>query len=94
MIDDKFVRERITALRMSKGVSEVELSLAVGMSKNYINNLVNHEGYPSLQTLLDICDYFGITPIEFFDEALEDAYSAKQVYGELSKLCKGDTARI
>lgn len=59
--------KRLTQLRMNKGVSARDMSLSIGQSPNYINGIENGENYPSMATFFYICDYFGITPRDFFD---------------------------
>lgn len=59
--------KRMTQLRMQKGVSARDMSLSIGQSPNYINGIESGKNYPSMETFFYICDYFGITPKEFFD---------------------------
>ena len=59
--------KRLIQLRMSKGVSARDMSLSLGQSRNYINGIEGGKNYPSMETFFYICDYFGITPKEFFD---------------------------
>ena len=59
--------KRLVQLRMNKGVSARDMSLSIGQSPNYINGIENGDSYPSMTTFFYICDYFGITPKEFFD---------------------------
>ena len=48
-----------------------------------------------MQNFLDICSYFKITPVEFFETALDDPISARAVYEELKRLGnKGKTERL
>ncbi len=61
-----FIYQRITELRELKGVSAREMSLALGQNSNYINKLENKEYLPSMQVFFYICEYFKITPSEFF----------------------------
>ena len=65
---EDFFHQRLTRLRMEKGVSARDMSLSLGQSAGYINALENNRGYPSMQTFFYICEYFDITPMEFFDE--------------------------
>ncbi len=65
---EDFIRERITALRLKKGVSEYRMSVDLGHSKGYIQSISSGRALPSLQELLYICDYLGITPREFFSD--------------------------
>lgn len=59
--------KRLVQLRMNKGVSAREMSLSIGQSPNYIIGIEGGKNYPSMETFFYICDYFGITPKEFFD---------------------------
>ena len=68
MMTGEFVRERITQLRLQKGVSEYKMSYDLGHSRGYVNNISSGKSLPSMTEFLAICDYFGITPIEFFNE--------------------------
>lgn len=59
--------KRLTQLRMNKGVSARDMSLSIGQSPNYINGIESGKNYPSMESFFYICDYFGITPRDFFD---------------------------
>ena len=67
-MDESFVRERITKLRLRKGVSEYQMSYDLGHSRGYIYNISSGKALPPLKELFAICDYFGLTPQQFFDE--------------------------
>ena len=58
--------ERLAQLRNEKGVSARDMSLSLGQSESYINKIENHRTLPSLPGLFYICEYFGITPQDFF----------------------------
>ena len=57
-----FIKNRITELRCQKGISEYTLSLAIGRSQGYIQSISSGRILPSMNTFLDICKYFDITP--------------------------------
>lgn len=59
--------DRLVKLRMNKGVSARDMSLSIGQSEGYINNIENGVNFPSMTVFFYICDYFGISPMEFFD---------------------------
>lgn len=63
----EFTAQRIAQLRMQKEVSARAMSLSLGQNSSYINQVENGKTMPSLQVLFWICEYFGITPREFFD---------------------------
>ena len=71
MIDEKFFSERMTKLRIQKGVSEYKMSLDMGHSSSYINSIASGKAMPSMGEFLYMCEYFGITPAEFFDEKID-----------------------
>ena len=66
MEKETFIK-RLTELRMEKGVSARDMSLSLGQSPGYINNIENGVNLPSMSMFFYICDYFTITPQEFFD---------------------------
>lgn len=67
-----FIRNRITELRIRKGVSEYKMSQDLGHSRNYIQGITSGRSLPSVQELLYICDYLGIEPAAFFDEQKDE----------------------
>ncbi len=67
-MNDDFIARRIGQLRVQKGISARDMSLSLGQSESYINKIENRKALPSIGTLLYICDFFGITPMEFFEE--------------------------
>lgn len=66
-MDEKFIRERITQLRLKKGVSEYQMSYDPGHSRGYVYNISSGKALPPMKEFLAICDYFEITPQQFFD---------------------------
>lgn len=67
-MDIDFIRKRITELRLAKDCSEYQVSLDLGYSKGYIQSITSGHSLPSIRSLLDICNYFNVTPSEFFNE--------------------------
>ena len=59
--------KRLVSLRMNKGVSARDMSLSLGQSPSYITNIENGINFPSMTVFFYICEYFGITPGEFFE---------------------------
>lgn len=58
---------RLSQLRINKNVSAREMSLSIGQSESYINNIETCVNFPSMTVFFYICEYLGITPSEFFD---------------------------
>lgn len=55
-------------MRLEKGVSAREMSLALGQSESYINRIENNQMLLSLTVFFYICDYFHISPKDFFND--------------------------
>lgn len=77
---------RLTQLRTKKGVSARDMSLSIGQSAGYINNLENHKGLPSMTVFFYICEYFGVTPMEFFDEGFQYPLQTRDIAKNLQTL--------
>ena len=67
-LEADYIRERLTQLRIKKGVSEYQMSLELGHSRSYIQGIASGRSLPSIREFLQICDYLGVTPQEFFQE--------------------------
>ncbi len=68
MIDAEFISSRIAKLRTDKNISARDMSLSLGQSQSYINNIENKKALPSMQMFLYICEFLGIEPKDFFEE--------------------------
>jgi len=66
-MDEKFIRERITELRLRKNVSEYRMSYDLGKSRGYIYNISSGKALPPMREFLAICDYLDVTPQQFFN---------------------------
>ncbi len=60
------LRQRLTELRIKKGVSEHRMSLELGKSGSYIRSITSGAALPSTRELFNIIEYLGLTPAEFF----------------------------
>ena len=83
---EEFTQDRIAQLRMQREVSARDMSLSLGQNNSYINQIENRKALPSLQGLFYICEYFGITPQQFFDDG--DTYPAQlaELVADMKKL--------
>lgn len=70
-MEEQFIRERLFKLREEKQVSERKMSLDLGHSTSYIRGITSGRSLPSMSEFLYICEYLGITPLEFFKEEKE-----------------------
>ena len=68
-MEEQFIRDRISKLREQKQVSERKMSLDLGHSTSYIRSITSGRSLPSMSEFLYICEYLGVTPMEFFNKA-------------------------
>ena len=78
--------ERLTKLRMEKGVSARDMSLSLGQSESYINKIENRRTMPSMAGFFYICEYLELTPGEFFDTQNQSPAKSSELFRELGKL--------
>lgn len=90
----EWIPRRITELRTEKGVSARDMSLSLGQSVSYINKIENGRTLPSMTGFLYICDYFGITPQEFFNVGSASPQRANELLAEIEKLPADQSAHI
>lgn len=90
---DWFYR-RLTELRVAKGVSARDMSLSLGQSESYINKIENRRTLPSFSGFLYICDYFQITPEDFFNQNSAAPDKTRELLRELEKLTPEQTGHI
>ncbi len=93
-MDEKFIGDRITFLRMKKDISEYRMSLELGQSKSYIQGISSGKALPSMKQLLNICDYFDISPAEFFDDEMDNPQQIHEFISLLKQLTPEDANRI
>lgn len=85
-MDENFVRQRLTELRIKKGVSEYKMSTDLGHSKSYIQSISSGRALPSLSEFIFMCEYLGITPRDFFDEENAEPILVRQLCNTVRKM--------
>ena len=85
MLDDQFCR-RLAELRIKKGVSARDMSLSIGQSAGYINNIEDGKYFPSMMGFFYICEYLGISPEEFFAFETENPVKSSEIAESLKSL--------
>lgn len=93
-MDTDFIRNRITQLRLQKGVSEYKMSYDLGHSRSYIYNISSGKTLPPMAEFLQICNYFNITPSQFFDVSTDNPALLQTAIDELKKLSDDDLMLI
>jgi transcriptional regulator with XRE-family HTH domain len=76
------IGERLKRLRMINSLTQEELASRADLTKGYISQLENDATSPSIATLKDILDVFGVSMQEFFSEIIDEDI----VYGKDSRV--------
>lgn len=84
--EKEFVRNRITELRLQSDISEYQMSLELGQNRSYIQSISSGKAMPSMAGFFNICEYFGITPVEFFDPSIKEPALLNKVFAVLKSL--------
>ena len=82
---------RYARIRNAHKISARRLSLELGQSTEYINQIENGNALPSLEGLFNFCDYFGMSLGEFFEEKFNFPVEYGEIIAELNKM---DTQEI
>lgn len=87
---ERFVRDRITALRVKKGVSEYKMSYDLGHSRGYIYNISSGKALPPMKEFFQICEYLDVSPAQFFTETSENPNLITKAAREMEALSEED----
>ncbi|HBP44195.1 MAG TPA: XRE family transcriptional regulator [Clostridiales bacterium] len=85
-MEKDFIRNRVYQLRTSHNISARNLSLELGMSSEYINQLEGGKLNPSIDFLINFCAYFSISLSEFFDDGNKYPTKIKPLLDKLFQL--------
>ncbi len=92
--EKEYVRNRITALRLKADISEYQMSLELGQNRSYIQSISSGKAMPSMAGFFNICDYFNITPVEFFDDSVKEPALLNEVFSSMKNLSEDDLELI
>ncbi len=87
---EEFIRNRITELRLKKCISEYQMSLDLGQNKSYIQGISSGRAMPSITQFLKICEFFDMTPVEFFDTEINNPTLLRKATDGMKKLSDAD----
>src|SRR5512136_2959037 len=76
------IGERLKRLRMINSLTQEELASRADLTKGYISQLENDATSPSIATLKDILEVFGVSMQEFFSETTDEDV----VYGKEARV--------
>lgn len=91
---EKYLRDKITRLRLEKNLSEYQLSLELGKCKTYIQAISSGKSLPSFDAFFDLCEYFQLTPEEFFSQDDCDLGQYRRIRHKLEALSAEDLALV
>ncbi|MEH7352424.1 helix-turn-helix transcriptional regulator [Neobacillus drentensis] len=60
------VRNRIKEIRLTKGISQIQMAEDLQITRQTINAVENHKYNPSLELALKLMKYFNVTIDEIF----------------------------
>lgn len=66
------------------------MSYDLGHSRSYINNITSGKSLPSLSEFFAICEYFDITPIDFFNEKQQHPELVTKALSLFNELTESD----
>lgn len=89
-MNEEYIRDRISVLRIKKGISEYKMSLDLGHSKSYIQSISSGKSLPSMSEFLYICEYLGVTPREFFDNTISEPSLVNELYSLSKEMSEED----
>lgn len=89
-MDEVFLRNRITKLRILKGVSEYQMSLDLGHSRSYLQSISSGRSLPSWAEFFNICDYLGIAPNDFFRPEIDNPVLISEITRAAERLSDED----
>lgn len=77
---------RLSQLRLQKGVSARDMSLSLGQNPGYIHNVESGKAFPSMNCFFYICEYLAISPSEFFAYDVNNPHKLKSLIDDLNRL--------
>lgn len=78
--------QRLSALRINKGISARDMSLSLGQNPSYVNTIENGKAFPTMMNFFAICEYLEISPEEFFQADIPDPRKLNELAAVLKKL--------
>lgn len=89
-MESSYIAQRVTELRIKKGIAEHRMSIELGHSRSYMQSISSGRALPSMTEFLAICDYLEITPMEFFDESTPNPPLIKEINNKIKNFSDED----
>lgn len=84
------ILNRIAQLRIQNNITEAQLCRDIGKTPGYIASMTKNKSIPTFKTLYSICEYFGISLCQFFDEGIVYPLIINQIVDEFLKMNEED----
>lgn len=95
---EEYVLKKVTQLREERNWSLYRLAKEAGISYSTLSNTFHRNNVPSVSTLMRICEGFGITLSEFFDEGgimpKQLTVSDQQLLSDFHRLPRNDKSLV
>ncbi|MEG0048113.1 MAG: helix-turn-helix transcriptional regulator [Clostridia bacterium] len=91
MEDNSYIKDfalRLSALRQAKNVTARDMSISLGQSHNFINNIESGKNFPTMLNFFLICEFLGVTAQEFFNYGNANSLAMSEVISNLEQLNK------
>ena len=89
-----YLCKRVAQLRTAKGVSARDMSLSLGQGAGYINSIENKKSLPSMHIFYYICEYFNISPKDFFDTDSSNPEKLNEIITDMKTLTSEQLTNI
>ncbi len=93
-MDKNYIKDRYAKIRLAHNISARKLSMELGQSTEYINQIENGRCVPSVEGLLNFCDYFQISVGEFFEERFQYPVQYSKIIEELNQMDEQTVGKI
>ncbi|MCI9009918.1 MAG: helix-turn-helix transcriptional regulator [Clostridia bacterium] len=93
-MDKNYIKDRYAKIRLAHDISARKLSMELGQSTEYINQIENGRCLPSVEGLLNFCDYFQISVGEFFEERFQYPVQYSKIIEELNRMDEQTVGKI
>ncbi len=97
MEDNTFIKDfalRLSTLRQQKNITARDMSISLGQSHNFINNIELGKNFPTMLNFFYICEFLGVEPKDFFDYDNKNPLGMPEIIANLQKLSKDEFDNI
>ena len=94
-MNENIIAERVSEIAAKKNISFYRMSYDLGQCRSYMGKIASGEIKPSMNNFFAICDYFEITPVEFFDSNInKETQSIVDLIMQLSESDKNTIFKV